>query len=219
MKKRVQSDCSSMSSSSSSSFKSSGYRTRGKVKAEKDKENASTTNNMSVKCIEGLEKMTSSAHSTGGSTVQVSVRVRPLVHAEVEHDESVAWRWGEDNTICQDPEFIPQRTGYNKDGERLSVTLAGYTFDNLYTPDSTNQHIYESNIHDIVHQTLRGYHGTVFTYGQTSSGKTFTMNGTLKQPGIIPQAIYDCFESISMFNDREFLFRVSYMEVYNETVR
>eukprot|EP00603_Paraphysomonas_imperforata_P012157 CAMPEP_0114479308 /NCGR_PEP_ID=MMETSP0104-20121206/16487_1 /TAXON_ID=37642 ORGANISM="Paraphysomonas imperforata, Strain PA2" /NCGR_SAMPLE_ID=MMETSP0104 /ASSEMBLY_ACC=CAM_ASM_000202 /LENGTH=73 /DNA_ID=CAMNT_0001654633 /DNA_START=28 /DNA_END=246 /DNA_ORIENTATION=- len=44
------------------------------------------------------------------------------------------------------------------------------------------------------------------------------MNGTLKQPGIIPQAIYDCFSSIHSFTDREFLFRVSYLEIYNETV-
>lgn len=44
------------------------------------------------------------------------------------------------------------------------------------------------------------------------------MNGSAKQPGIIPQTIYDCFEYISSMSDREFLFRVSYLEVYNETV-
>lgn len=54
---------------------------------------------------------------------------------------------------------------------------------------------------------------------QTSSGKTFTMNGTSKQPGLIPQAIYMCFDSVGDYRDREFLFRVSYLEIYNETVR
>ena len=54
---------------------------------------------------------------------------------------------------------------------------------------------------------------------QTSSGKTFTMNGTSKQPGLIPQAVYMCFDSVGQYRDREFLFRVSYLEIYNETVR
>jgi centromeric protein E len=45
------------------------------------------------------------------------------------------------------------------------------------------------------------------------------MNGTSKQPGLIPQAIYMCFDSVADYRDREFLFRVSYLEIYNETVR
>lgn len=44
------------------------------------------------------------------------------------------------------------------------------------------------------------------------------MNGTSKQPGVIPLAIYDCFDKISEYDDREFLFRVSYLEIYNESV-
>jgi centromeric protein E len=61
--------------------------------------------------------------------------------------------------------------------------------------------------------------GSVFTYGQTSSGKTFTMTGNNSQPGIIPQAIHHCFDSIHSFSDREFLVRVSYLEIYNEQVK
>jgi hypothetical protein len=44
------------------------------------------------------------------------------------------------------------------------------------------------------------------------------MNGTAKQPGVIPQTIYDCFDYITTMTDREFLFRVSYLEIYNETI-
>lgn len=53
-----------------------------------------------------------------------------------------------------------------------------------------------------------------------SSGKTFTMNGSLTQPGIIPQSIFYSFECIQeQFKEREFLFRVCYIEVYNEQVK
>lgn len=44
------------------------------------------------------------------------------------------------------------------------------------------------------------------------------MNGTSKHPGVIPLSILECFESIGTYRDREFLFRVSYLEIYNETV-
>ncbi|KAI9332105.1 P-loop containing nucleoside triphosphate hydrolase protein [Obelidium mucronatum] len=60
---------------------------------------------------------------------------------------------------------------------------------------------------------MEGINGTVFAYGQTASGKTYSMMGVDDQPGIIPQAIDD------QTDDREYLLRVSYMEIYNETIR
>lgn len=61
--------------------------------------------------------------------------------------------------------------------------------------------------------------GTIFTYGQTSSGKTFTMQGSYDDPGIIPLAVTDIFNHIQRSADREFLLRVSYLEIYNEIIR
>ncbi len=88
----------------------------------------------------------------------------------------------------------------------------------MFSPEHTNTNIYEEAVQPVVNRVMEGFHGSVFTYGQTSSGKTFTMNGSAKQPGIIPQTIYDCFDSINKMPEREFLFRVSYLEIYNETV-
>ena len=66
--------------------------------------------------------------------------------------------------------------------------------------------------HQIV-QVVGGFNGTVFAYGQTSSGKTHTMRGTSSEQGIIPLAVADIFRHINSMQDREFLLRVSYMEV------
>ncbi|ORY31524.1 kinesin-domain-containing protein [Rhizoclosmatium globosum] len=66
---------------------------------------------------------------------------------------------------------------------------------------------------------MEGINGTVFAYGQTASGKTYTMMGQEDQPGIIPQAIDDVFAYIREVFDREYLLRVSYLEIYNETIR
>ena len=53
----------------------------------------------------------------------------------------------------------------------------------------------------------------MFAYGQTSSGKTHTMRGTPQEPGITLLAVRDIFNHIATTQDREFLLRVSYMEV------
>jgi hypothetical protein len=60
---------------------------------------------------------------------------------------------------------------------------------------------------------MGGFNGTVFAYGQTSSGKTHTMLGTSHEPGIVPLAVRAIFDHIEATQDREFLLRVSYMEV------
>jgi centromeric protein E len=65
---------------------------------------------------------------------------------------------------------------------------------------------------------MEGYHGTVFAYGMTGTGKTFSMQGTATSPGIIPLAITDIFSFIRETPQREFLLRVSYLEIYNEKI-
>ncbi len=65
---------------------------------------------------------------------------------------------------------------------------------------------------------MEGYHGTVFAYGMTGTGKTFSMQGTGSQPGVIPLAITDIFSYIRETPSREFLLRVSYLEIYNEKI-
>ncbi|CAL5384887.1 unnamed protein product [Camellia sinensis] len=65
---------------------------------------------------------------------------------------------------------------------------------------------------------MQGINGTVFAYGVTSSGKTHTMHGEQKSPGIIPLAVKDVFGIIQETPGREFLLRVSYLEIYNEVI-
>jgi centromeric protein E len=66
---------------------------------------------------------------------------------------------------------------------------------------------------------MSGFNGTIFAYGITGSGKTYTMLGTPKSPGVMPLALRDVFTYIEEVPEREFLLRVSYMEIYNEKIR
>ncbi|KAJ0231520.1 Kinesin-like protein KIN-7N [Hirschfeldia incana] len=97
-------------------------------------------------------------------------------------------------------------------------STASYAFDHVFDERSTNACVYELLTKDIIHAAVEGFNGTAFAYGQTSSGKTFTMTGSETDPGIIRRSVRDVFERIQMISDREFLIRVSYMEIYNEEI-
>ena len=88
----------------------------------------------------------------------------------------------------------------------------------MFAPHDGNEKVYDSSAKRLVRQVMEGYHGTVFAYGMTGTGKTFSMNGTTASPGIIPQAITDIFSYIRETPRREFLLRVSYLEIYNEKI-
>ncbi|XP_010056124.2 kinesin-like protein KIN-7O isoform X2 [Eucalyptus grandis] len=93
-----------------------------------------------------------------------------------------------------------------------------FDFDRIFGDDSKTREVYESRTRDIVAAAVRGFNGTVFAYGQTNSGKTHTMRGSKGEPGVIPLSVYDLFDSINKEVGREFLLRMSYMEIYNEEI-
>ena len=72
--------------------------------------------------------------------------------------------------------------------------------DYVYTGEDTNYGVYDASVKKLVRKAVEGYNGTVFAYGQTSSGKTHTMRGHLDEAGIIPLAVADLFEEISAVN-------------------
>jgi centromeric protein E len=77
-----------------------------------------------------------------------------------------------------------------------AVQTQSFQFDNVFGPDSKTPHIYNTIVRPISKAALQGYNGTVFMYGQTTSGKTYTMLGTQEIPGILPCAIRDIFNGI-----------------------
>ncbi|XP_036887808.1 centromere-associated protein E isoform X2 [Sturnira hondurensis] len=133
--------------------------------------------------------------------VAVCVRVRPLNSREEALGEAtqVYWKTG-NNTV------------YQVDGSK------SFNFDRVFHSNETTKNVYEEIAVPIIDSAIQGYNGTIFAYGQTASGKTYTMMGSEDYLGVIPRAIHDIFQKIEKFPDREFLLRVSYMEIYNETI-
>ncbi|XP_068659259.1 kinesin-like protein KIN-7D, chloroplastic isoform X2 [Aristolochia californica] len=90
--------------------------------------------------------------------------------------------------------------------------------DRVFGPTTTTRHVYDVAAQHVVSGAMEGINGTIFAYGVTSSGKTHTMHGDQRSPGIIPLAVKDAFCIIQETPSREFLLRVSYLEIYNEVV-
>ncbi|XP_009446358.4 centromere-associated protein E isoform X9 [Pan troglodytes] len=133
--------------------------------------------------------------------VAVCVRVRPLNSREESLGETAQVYWKTDNNVI-----------YQVDGSK------SFNFDRVFHGNETTKNVYEEIAAPIIDSAIQGYNGTIFAYGQTASGKTYTMMGSEDHLGVIPRAIHDIFQKIKKFPDREFLLRVSYMEIYNETI-
>lgn len=96
-------------------------------------------------------------------------------------------------------------------------------FDKVFKPNATQEKVYSEAAKSIVADVLAGYNGTIFAYGQTSSGKTHTMEGVIGDPGkqgIIPRIVNDIFNHIyTMEMNLEFHIKVSYYEIYMDKIR
>ncbi|MCO5567342.1 hypothetical protein L7F22_021032 [Adiantum nelumboides] len=139
--------------------------------------------------------------SQAKESVCVTIRFRPLSLREVHQEDDVAWHADGDMVVRN--EYSP---------------LTAYAFDKVFGPTTTTRGVYNVAARNVVRGAMEGINGTVFAYGVTSSGKTYTMHGDPKSPGIIPLAVKDVFSIIQETPNREYLLRVSYLEIYNEVI-
>ena len=89
---------------------------------------------------------------------------------------------------------------------------------------STQKEVYDFAARPIIDSVLEGFNGTIFAYGQTSSGKTHTMNGPditdVEMQGIIPRMVRTVFNRIETSSENmEFTVKVSMTEIYNEKIK
>ncbi|XP_056287488.1 kinesin heavy chain-like [Pseudoliparis swirei] len=135
--------------------------------------------------------------------VRVMCRFRPLNQAEINRGDKYIPKFKEDDTVI--------------------ITSKPYVFDRVLPPNTSQGQVYDQCAKQIVKDVLGGYNGTIFAYGQTSSGKTHTMEGKLHDHqlmGIIPRIAQDIFDHIySMDENLEFHIKVSYFEIYMDKIR
>ncbi|KAH0341548.1 kinesin-domain-containing protein, partial [Aureobasidium melanogenum] len=95
-----------------------------------------------------------------------------------------------------------------------------FTFDRVFDDNTTQAEVYEATTKNLLDSVFDGYNATVFAYGATGCGKTHTITGTAQQPGIIFLTMQEMFERISeMQEEKQTEVTLSYLEIYNETIR
>jgi centromeric protein E len=153
--------------------------------------------------------------------------MRPLNLRKQTTMNNCVWRVHKNNSITQ----------CTSSGKPLPKSIKNhtfFTFDKTFGESSTTREVYEQTSRGIVDSVMSGLNGTIFAYGQSSSGKTFTMQGSgtlhdgalsgggssvLDNGGIVHMAVSDIFNHIEQDPERVFSVRVSFIEIYNEEVR
>nr|KAF6471468.1 kinesin family member 3B [Molossus molossus] len=97
-----------------------------------------------------------------------------------------------------------------------------FTFDAVYDWNAKQFELYDETFRPLVDSVLQGFNGTIFAYGQTGTGKTYTMEGVRGDPekrGVIPNSFDHIFTHISRSQNQQYLVRASYLEIYQEEIR
>lgn len=102
-----------------------------------------------------------------------------------------------------------------------------FTFDQIFKEETKQKDIYKTVVKPIINDVLKGYHCTVFAYGQTGTGKTYTIEGERSNKlipweqdalaGIIPRSLFNIFKDLSKYNGK-FSVRISAIQIYNEEI-
>ncbi|CAM9895278.1 unnamed protein product, partial [Hapterophycus canaliculatus] len=163
------------------------------------------------------------------SNFKVVIRVRPPLPREVDGERMFQ------NIVSVDRDehviTISENLNAVLDDDGSVVSAGGpysthaFTFDHVYDVSASQRKVYDTTAMEVVDSSLQGYNATVFAYGQTGTGKTFTMEGfkrgaSAEDRGIIPRAIEQVFAHIQRNASprMRFLVRASYLQIYNEQI-
>ncbi|GIL46590.1 hypothetical protein Vafri_3551 [Volvox africanus] len=151
------------------------------------------------------------------ATLTVGIRVRPLVRAEIARGarRDIIRVLDSRVVVVLDPDenkdYLDQVQNRTKEKR--------YTFDIAFGTSCTNRDVYNGTVRDLIGGVLQGINTTVFAYGATGSGKTYTMVGTPQDPGLMVLCLEKIFaDRDTSHRDEEFCVTCSYLEVYNEII-
>ena len=164
--------------------------------------------------------------------IRVAIRIRPPLNRETE--EGIPFRSiaivSEDHKNVSLAEYIgSELSELERQREWVenpnAFQLHRFTFDFVFDVDSQQQEVYNITAKQAVQSVLEGYNSTIFCYGQTGTGKTYTMEGFTydsqdPQKGIIQRTIEDIFNYIETTSNEntKFIIRASFLQIYNENI-
>lgn len=142
----------------------------------------------------------------------VVVRIRPVnINEKSTKQVQITYPVGSKDLLLIDPEkFRNDILRINRQFERQ------FTFDSVFGPESTNEEIHHSTTEHLINLVSQGNNATIFAYGATGAGKTYTMVGNKETPGLMPLMTSSLYEKIK---DTKLTVQISYLEIYNELIK
>ncbi|KAK2707023.1 hypothetical protein QYM36_014895, partial [Artemia franciscana] len=141
--------------------------------------------------------------------ILVAVRLRPLIEREITFGNPICWKVENSTDVYQ---IDPQTKKISEHSSSI------FKFDHVFDMKATNRDVYEKVTKPLVDSAVNGFNATIFAYGQTSSGKTHTMMGSKTERGVLELVVNEIFDAIESIPDREYLLRVSFIEIYQEQI-
>ena len=174
--------------------------------------------------------------NTKTSTIKVAIRLRPLLSHEdfeywtVDLNKNIIASKSENKNSANESfsSIKSDKINFINKNKYLNQLLLdnvfipqSFKFDKIFTKDITSEKIYLDICQDVIKQFINGINGTIFVYGQTTSGKTYTMLGNINYPGILPCALknlFDLLENEKKAKNLNYNLYCSYIEIYNEVI-
>ncbi|KAE8304049.1 Kinesin-16 [Giardia duodenalis] len=148
------------------------------------------------------------------SNFSVCVRVRPLIEREIRAREEEVIQISDESKVITILEPMISSTV-----DTAAYARHSFTFNQVFGPNVSQAQVYNQQCKQIIDSVFRGFNATILAYGQTGTGKSFTISGTPTEPGIIPRAIEDIFAKIHEAKDTQFLLRASFLQLYKEQLQ
>ncbi|KAL8267782.1 hypothetical protein R6Q59_001580 [Mikania micrantha] len=134
--------------------------------------------------------------------ILVLVRLRPLNEKEISRDDVSDWECINDTTVL-----------FRNTLQERSMFPTAYSFDRVFSGDATTRQVYDEGAKGIALSVVSGINSSIFAYGQTSSGKTYTMTG------ITEYTVADIYAYMQKHEERAFVLKFAAIEIYNEAIR
>ncbi|XP_041472095.1 kinesin-like protein KIF18A [Lytechinus variegatus] len=174
-----------------------------------------------------LNQNGSTSESQQQTNIRVVIRIRPENQHERDAQNSrTVVRPLDEKVLVFDPQeeaspsYFRGRRVRQRNGMRRKNRDKQFAFDHIFAEGTSQEYVYEHTTKSVVDSVLSGYNCSVFAYGATGAGKTFTMLGGPNQPGIMFLTVMELYQKIASEKSEKLSdVAVSYLEIYNETVK
>ena len=154
------------------------------------------------------------------NSTKITVRIRPLNDREKDDSDYKTIKVISKKSLIIS---IPTEYSFDEKGSKkfhvVKEKQSKFDYDFVFDEKADQQLVYKHTSANLISQVLDGFNATIFAYGATGTGKTYTMLGEGGNTGIMIRVIKDLYMTANSYKNKKFGIKISYIEIYNEIIR